>query len=93
MNLYSAFIALRLIPLDGASYGEAAEYAMNINTFPLSQADNPSKGDYIDMAGKHLPTLPVYDLSFLKISGPSLPMEKLPSHSVWLKGSEHFSML
>jgi hypothetical protein len=64
MNLYSAFIALRLIPLDGASYGEAAGYAMKINAFPLSQADNPSKGDYIDMAGKHLPTLPVYDLSF-----------------------------
>jgi len=37
MNLYSAFIALRLIPLDGASYGEAAEYAMNINAFPLSR--------------------------------------------------------
>ena len=66
MNLYSAFIALRLIPLDGASYGEAAEYAMNINAYPLSQADNPPKGDYIDMAGKHLPTLPVYDLSFFE---------------------------
>jgi len=37
MNLYSAFIALRLIPLDGASYGEAAEYAMNTNAFPLSR--------------------------------------------------------
>jgi|GEM_PF-6273580 len=29
MNLYSAFITLRLIPLDGASYGEAAKYANN----------------------------------------------------------------
>ena len=55
MNLYSAFIALRLIPLDGASYGEAAKYTMNINAYPLSQADNPPKGDYIDMADAHVP--------------------------------------
>ena len=51
----SAFIALRLIPLDGASYGEAAGYAMNINAFPLSRADNPPKGDYLDMADAHVP--------------------------------------
>ncbi|MBC2710436.1 MAG: hypothetical protein HGJ94_05395 [Desulfosarcina sp.] len=55
MNLYSAFIALRLIPLDGASYGEAAEYETYINAYPLSQADNPPNGDYLDMADAHVP--------------------------------------
>jgi len=65
-DLYDVFVALRLIPLGGASYGEAAEYAMNINAYPLSQADNPPKGNYLDTAGSHVPTLPVYDLSFFK---------------------------
>lgn len=66
MNLYGVYIALRLIPLGGASYGAAAEYARNINAYPLSQTNNPPKGHYIDIAGKHLPTLPVYDLSFFE---------------------------
>ena len=66
MKLYDVYIALRLIPLAGSSYGEAAEYASNINAYPLSQSNNPPKGNYIDMAGKHLPTLPIYDLSFFE---------------------------
>ncbi len=65
-DLYDIFIALRLIPLDDASYSEAAEYAKNINAYPLSQAAKPPKGHYIDTAGKHIPTLPVYDLSFFE---------------------------
>ncbi|RCV65856.1 hypothetical protein C5S53_01640, partial [Methanophagales archaeon] len=64
MDLYGAYIAMRLIPLDGASYSEAAKYAKNINAYPLNQAANPPKGNYIDMADKRIPTLPVYDLSF-----------------------------
>jgi hypothetical protein len=66
MDLYDAFIAMRLIPLDGASYGEAAGYAKKINAYPLSQADNPPKAHYIDMVDKLIPTLPVYDLSFFE---------------------------
>jgi hypothetical protein len=65
-NLSDIFVALRLIPLDDANYGEAAEYAKNINAYPLSQAAMPPEGDYIDMAGKRIPTLPVYDLSFFE---------------------------
>ncbi len=64
MDQYGVYVALRLIPLSGASFGEAAEYAKRINAYPLSQAKNSTKGEYIDMADKHLPTLPVYDLSF-----------------------------
>jgi hypothetical protein len=64
MDLYDAYIAMRLIPLDGASYSEAAKHAKNINAYPLNQAANPPKGNYIDMADKRIPTLPVYDLSF-----------------------------
>jgi len=66
MQLYDAFIAMRLIPLGDASYREAAEYAKHINAYPLSQAANAPKGHYIDIAGKYLPTLPVYDLSFFE---------------------------
>ena len=64
METYNIFVALRLIPLAGASFGEAAKYAMNINAYSLSQADNPPAGNYIDIFDKHLPTLPVYDMSY-----------------------------
>ena len=64
METYNLFVALRLIPLAGASFEEAANYAMSINAYPLSQADNPPAGDYIDIFDKHLPTLPLYDLSY-----------------------------
>jgi len=64
MNTYNIFVALRLIPLSGASFEEAAEYAMNINAYPFSQAGNPPEGNYIDKFDKHLPSLPVYDISF-----------------------------
>ena len=66
MDMYDVFIALRLIPLGDTSFGEAAEYAKNISAYPLSEAKNQPVGEYIDMAGKHLPTLPVYDLSFFE---------------------------
>lgn len=64
LELFKVFIALRLIPLGDASFAEAAGYAENINAYPLSEADNPPAGEYIDMAGKHLPTLPTYDMGF-----------------------------
>lgn len=64
MQLYEVYIALRCIPLGDATFREAAEYSKQINAYPLSEAADPPEGNYIDMGGKHLPTLPVYDLSF-----------------------------
>jgi hypothetical protein len=64
LDLYGVYIALRCIPLGDASFSEAAEYSKQLNAYPLAQAANPPKGNYIDIAGKHLPTLPVYDMSF-----------------------------
>jgi hypothetical protein len=66
METYNITVALRLIPVAGASFEEAAGYAMKINAYPLSQAKNPPEGKYIDKSDKHLPTLPVYDMSFYK---------------------------
>ena len=66
MDQDGVYVALRLIPLNGASFGEAAVYAKNIYSYPLSQAATPPKGDYVDMADKRIPTLPVYDLSFFE---------------------------
>lgn len=65
-QLLNEQLFLAVPPIGDASFGEAAEYSKNINAYPLSQADNPPKGNYIDMAGKHVPTLPVYDLSFFE---------------------------
>jgi len=64
LKLFDVYVALRLIPLGDASFGEAGGYAKNIKAYPLSEADSPPPGEYIDMAGKHLPTLPRYDMDF-----------------------------
>jgi hypothetical protein len=76
-DLYNVFVALRLIPLGETSYKEAAEYAKNINVYPLSNAVNPPVGQYIDMASKHLPTLPTYDIRFFETVSELLDEEPL----------------
>jgi hypothetical protein len=64
MDTYGIFVALRCIPLGDASFSEASEYAKKINAYPLAKADDPPAVEYIDLSGKHLPTLPVFDLSY-----------------------------
>jgi hypothetical protein len=66
LDLYGVYIALRCIPLEDATFAGAAEYSKQINAYPLSKAQNPPQGQYIDMSGKHLPGLPVYDMSFFR---------------------------
>lgn len=77
MALYEIYVALRCIPLGQATFGEAAEYSKQVNAYPLHQADDPPKGHYIDMSGKHLPTLPVYDLSYFEKIAELLEAEPL----------------
>lgn len=66
MKSFQVFVALRCIPLGDATFKEAAEYSKNINAYDLSELNNSPEGHYIDMAEKHLPTLPVYDYSIFK---------------------------
>lgn len=66
LELFEVYIALRCIPLGNATFKDAAEYSKNINAYSLKEADSPPKGNYVDMAGKHLPTLPVFDITFFK---------------------------
>ena len=69
-ELYGFYIALRCIPLGDATFAEAAGYSKQIKAYPISKMQDPPQGEYINMSGKHLPTLPVYDLSFYgKIAG------------------------
>ncbi len=67
MKTYQVFVALRCIPLADAGFAEAAAYSKNINAYYLTETDNPPKGEYIDMAGKYLPTLPKFDMSYFEI--------------------------
>lgn len=64
MNTYEIYVALRCIPLADATFEEAAEYSKQINAYALSESDEPPAGNYVDMFGKHLPTLPEYDMSY-----------------------------
>jgi hypothetical protein len=66
MQTYSIYVALRLIPRNGASFSEAANYAMEINAYSLAEANDPPAGNYIDIFDRHLPTLPEYDLSYFE---------------------------
>jgi len=66
LSLYSAYIALRCIPLEDATFAEAAEYSKQVNAYPLGKVNEPPPGQYVDMAGRHLPTLPAYDMSFFE---------------------------
>ncbi len=40
---------------------KAAEFAKRIKIYPLSQADNPPKNNYIDIYGKNMEGIPVFD--------------------------------
>lgn len=66
LELFEVYIALRSIPLGDATFAEAAEYSKQLNAYALEHAVDPPPGEYIDMAGQHLPTLPSYDLSFFE---------------------------
>lgn len=61
---YQINVAVRCIPIGGATFQEAAEYAKNINAYSIEDINDPPQGQYIDMAGKHLPTLPEFDSSY-----------------------------
>jgi len=86
LDQYGVYIALRCIPLGDATFVEAAEYSKQINAYPLSEAQNPPKGQYIDMAEKHLPGLPVYDMSFFRRIAQLLDEEPLQKSDMVMGG-------
>lgn len=86
MKSYQIFVALRCIPLADATFKEAAEYSKNINAYNYSEIENPPKGQYIDMAGNHLPTLPVYDYSIFKYIKELIDTEPLQERDMVMGG-------
>ncbi len=86
LDLYGVYIALRCIPLEDATFAEAAEYSKQINAYPLSNAQNSPQGEYIDISGKHLPTLPVYDMSFFRRIAELLDEEPLLTKDMVMGG-------
>lgn len=86
LELYDVYIALRCIPLEDATFAEAAEYSKQVNAYPLSEAASPPKGHYVDMAGKHLPTLPEYDLSFFQYIARLIDEEPVLGHDKVMGG-------
>jgi len=86
LDQYGVYIALRCIPLGDATFAEAAAYSKQINAYPLSQAQNPPKGTYIDMSGKHLPGLPAYDMSFFRRIAQLLDEEPLQRRDMVMGG-------
>ena len=83
---FQIFVALRCIPLGETSFQEAAEYSKNINAYKLSDIQNPPQGEYIDIADKHLPTLPDYDFSFYKYIKELIDTEPLQERDMVMGG-------
>jgi len=59
----NGFAILRPIIADASpeNMKKAADFAKKIKVYPLSQADNPPKNNYIDIAGKNMEGIPFLD--------------------------------
>lgn len=83
---YQVFIALRCIPIGGADFPEAAAYSKNINAYKLDDIKNPPQGEYIDMAGKHLPTLPEFNTGYFTLIKELIDTEPLQERDMVMGG-------
>lgn len=83
---YQIFVAMRCIPVGGATFQEAAQYAKNINAYGIAEIKNPPQGNYMDMAGKHLPTLPRYDYSYFNYIKELIDSEPLQERDMVMGG-------
>jgi hypothetical protein len=58
---YHLYVALHPVSIKGGTLEEAVAYSKQLKAYPLSQADTPPPGRYIDASLKSLNTLPQYD--------------------------------
>ena len=59
--------ALRPISIHGGTLAEAVAYSQLLKTYPLANAVNPPANRYVDAYPKVWKTLPVFDVSFLRL--------------------------
>jgi hypothetical protein len=63
---FHLYVGLRPVAVHGGTLAEAVEYAKRLKAYPLSEADNPKPGRYIDAFPKAWDTLPKYDMSYFE---------------------------
>ena len=63
---FHIYVALRPVAINGGTLEQAVEYAKLLKAYPLSQAQNPPPGHYIDAFPKRWDTLPKYDMSYFE---------------------------
>ena len=61
---FHIYVGLRPVAVNGGTLAQAVEYAKRLKAYPLSQAQNPPPGRYIDAYPKTWDTLPKYDMSY-----------------------------
>ncbi len=63
---YQIMVALRSIPLGGATDADALAYSKTLKMYPLSEAAHPSPTRFVDGRPYPLHTLPFYDIRALQ---------------------------
>ncbi|MFD3191932.1 DUF1214 domain-containing protein [Sedimentitalea sp. HM32M-2] len=63
-NTYGVHFAFRPVAKDGGTSKDQAVYAQTLQVYPLSEVDNPSPTEFIDVKENPINTLPVYDMTF-----------------------------
>lgn len=63
---FNLYVGLRPVAVNGGTLEEAVTYAKELKAYPLSEAENPKPGRYINAYPKIWNTLPQYDIGFFE---------------------------
>ena len=66
-NTFGIHFAFRPVAKNGGTHADQAAYAQTLKWYPLSLAENPPATRFVDTKVNPVNTLPVYDMTFLKI--------------------------
>ena len=83
---YHLYVALRPVSIKGGTLEEAVAYSKQLKAYPLSQADTPPPGRYIDASLKSWNTLPQYDLSYFEDLATAINEEPVQARDLAMMG-------
>ena len=68
---------------------KAADFAKQIKVYPLSQADNPPKNNYIDIYGKNMEGIPILDENIFTELNEIIQEEPVDEQNITMMGMLH----
>ena len=83
---YSVNFAIRPVSRNGGTLAEAVEYALRLQTYPLSKAGDPPPTHFIDAYPVKYNTLPTYDMTFFQDIDSFVQSEPVLEHDKAMMG-------